>query len=258
MCYDASMNFLDEVKSHRLVFLDTETTGREAHDRIFQVAYEHAGKEVCAMFKPPVPLCIEAMEATGYTNKDVADKPPFPDSTVYADIRALLAQQGVVMVAHNAPFDIEMLQRDGVVVPTHIDTLKVARHLDPEGKLGAYRLQYLRYALDLEVADAAAHDALGDVRVLKALFARLYDKLRKEHADAMATIQTMVAISQAPSFITRITFGKHAGKLLADLAKEDRSYLQWLLKQKEADTEDSHDQNADWIYSLKKVLNMRA
>ncbi|MBP9668921.1 MAG: hypothetical protein KBE09_01390 [Candidatus Pacebacteria bacterium] len=248
------MNALDEITKHRLVFLDTETTGREAHDRIFQVAYEHEGKEVCEMFKPPVPLCIEAMEATGYTNKDVADKKPFPGSVTHTNLAVLLPQVDVVMVAHNAPFDIDMLKRDGVEARVVIDTLKVARHLDPEGKLGAYRLQYLRYALDLEVADAAAHDALGDVRVLKALFARLYDKLRKEHADAAATIAAMVAISQAPSFITRITFGKHAGKLLVDLAKEDRSYLQWLLKQKEADTEDSHDQNADWIYTLKRVL----
>lgn len=237
----------------QLLFLDTETTGREAHDRIFQVAYAHNGSEVSELFKPPVPLCVEAMEATGYTNKDVADKKPFPGSKLHAELGALL-RDPVVLIAHNAPFDIEMLKRDGVEVGAHIDTLKVARALDPQGKLGAYRLQYLRYALDLEVADAAAHDALGDVRVLKALFERLFVKMEAEHGTPAGALDAMIEITKQPSLITRITFGKHAGKLINDIAKEDRGYLEWLLKQKENDTENSHDQNEDWIYTLRKAL----
>lgn len=238
----------------QLLFLDTETTGREVQDRIFQVAYAYEEKEVCEMFKPPVPLCIEAMEATGYTNRDVADKIPFAESAVYRALGELLKRNDIVFIAHNAPFDIEMLKRDGVEVGANIDTLKVARHLDPQGSLGAYRLQYLRYALDLDVQDAAAHDALGDVRVLKALFARLFVKVVEREGSPEAALRAMVEITKQPSFIARITFGKHAGKLLADVAREDRSYLEWLLRQKEADGENSHDQNADWIFTLKKLL----
>lgn len=245
---------LNEELLRQLIFLDTETTGRETHDRIFQVAYAFEGEEVSELFKPPVPLCVEAMEATHYTNRDVTDKMPFDGSELWRKLHAILAREEVVFVAHNAPFDIEMLRRDGLEVVRTIDTLKVARHLDPDAKLGAYRLQYLRYALDLQVADAAAHDALGDVRVLKVLFVRLFAKMLAQGESPEQVIEEMITISSRPSMIRKITFGKHNGKLLTELAHEDPGYLEWLLKQKEADTENSHDQNEDWIYSLKEVL----
>jgi len=194
------------------------------------------------------------MEATHYTNRDVADKQPFPKSHMQQHLQQLLSQEDIILVAHNAPFDIEMLKRDGVMVQKYIDTLKIARHLDPEAKLDAYRLQYLRYALDLRVPDGRAHDALGDVRVLKALFARLFAKMRKEYDSDEKVLQVMQEISQKPSIIHKITFGKYAGKFLKDIAQEDPGYLEWLLKQKEADTENSHDQNEDWIYTLRILL----
>ncbi len=237
-----------------LVFLDTETTGREEQDRIFQVAYELDSVESEAMFLPPLPLCIEAMEATGYTNKDVVGKPAFAGSPMQAELQELLQKPEVIFIAHNAKFDITMLERDDVQVGRYIDTLKIARYLDPDAKLGAYRLQYLRYALELEVVDGRAHDALGDVRVLKALFSRLFAKMRKDYDSDEAVLEAMVEVSSKPSYIHKISFGKHAGKLIADIAKEDAGYLQWLLKQKEDDVENSHDQNEDWIYTLRKAL----
>ena len=238
----------------KLLFLDTETTGREEQDRIFQVAYEFEGKERAELFKPPLPLSIEAMEATHYTNRDVADKPTFQETQFYKELKDLLERDDVVFVAHNAPFDIEMLHRDGLEVGRFIDTLKVAQYLDPEAKLGAYRLQYLRYALDLRVDDAQAHDALGDVRVLKALFERLFKKLVQDLEDEEQVIEKMEEISRAPTEIKRISFGKHQGKLLIEILEEDRGYLEWLLKQKEQDTENPHDQNEDWIFTLRKLL----
>lgn len=237
-----------------LIFLDTETTGREGQDRIFQVAYELDGVEHEEMFLPPLPLCVEAMEATGYTNKDVVGKPTFAGSAMQAELQELLQKPEIVFIAHNAKFDITMLERDDVQVGRYIDTLKIARHLDPGAKLGAYRLQYLRYALELEVVDGRAHDALGDVRVLKALFERLFTKMRKDYDSDEGVLKVMVEVSGKPSLIHKISFGKHAGKLIADIAKEDAGYLQWLLKQKEDDMENSHDQNEDWIYTLRKAL----
>lgn len=238
----------------RLVLLDTETTGREAEDRIFQVAYEHAGHEYAELFKPPLPLCVEAMEATHYTNRDVEDKQPFASSAMHAELTELLNREDIVMVAHNAPFDVEMLQRDGITPKQVIDTLKIARHLDTEAHFNAYRLQYLRYALDLDVGDAAAHDALGDVRVLKALFIRLFQKMMQSLETADAVIDEMIAISSRPTLIRRISFGKHSGRLISELATEEPGYLEWLLRQKETDTENSHDQNEDWLFTLRQVL----
>ena len=243
-----------EDKFKKLLFIDTETTGREEKDRVFQVAYDFEGKEFVEMFKPPLPLCIEAMEATHYTNRDVADKEPFEGSKTHRHLQELLANPDVIFVAHNAEFDVAMLAKEGLQVDKLIDTLKVSQYLDKEAKLGAYRLQYLRYALDLRVEEAQAHDALGDVRVLKALFERLYNKLFKEHKEHSAVIEKMIEISQAPTEIKRISFGKYAGMLLSEIKEKDPGYLEWLLKQKENDTENSHDQNEDWIYTLRKLL----
>jgi exodeoxyribonuclease X len=41
----------------------------------------------------------------------------------------------------------------------------------------------------------------------------------------------MMQISKEPAFIRNINFGKYAGYLLTDIAKEDRGYLEWMLKQ---------------------------
>lgn len=243
------------MNTKNLIFIDTETTGREEQDRIFQIAYDFEEVEYNEMFKPPLPICIEAMEATGYTNKDVADKPEFAGSEMEKHLQSLLADDENIFIAHNAQFDIAMIEKEGLKVEKYIDTLKVARHLDPQAKLGAYRLQYLRYALELEVKDALAHDALGDVRVLKALFERLLSKMIKEsEGDEQSAIEEMMKISQEPTFIHRIPFGKHKDKLIVNIAGEDRGYLEWLLKQKLEDSENDHDQNEDWIFTLKKVL----
>ncbi len=243
-----------EDKFKNLLFIDTETTGREEKDRVFQVAYDFDGKEYMEMFKPPVPLCIEAMEATHYTNRDVADKEPFEGSKTHKHLLELLANPDVIFVAHNAQFDAAMLAKEGLQINKLIDTLKVSQYLDKDAKLGAYRLQYLRYALDLRVKEAQAHDALGDVRVLKVLFERLYNKLFEDLGEHDAVIEKMIEITESPVEIKRISFGKYTGKLLKEIAEIDPGYLEWLLKQKENDTENAHDQNEDWIYTLRKLL----
>ncbi len=244
-------------KYANLLFIDTETTGREEHDRIFQVAYDFNGEGRSALFKPPVPLCIEAMEATGYTNRDVANLDPFEGSDMQKRIAEILQNNDVIFVAHNAQFDIAMLNKEGIEVPKFIDTLKVAQYLDENAKLGAYRLQYLRYALDLRVENARAHDALGDVRVLKALFGRMFDKLSQEYSSREEVLQKMLGITESPVEIKRISFGKYAGSLLKDIAKDDPGYLEWLLKQKESNMDNSHDQIEDWIYTLRKLVGKR-
>ena len=115
-----------------LIFLDTESTGIDpAKDRLCQVCYRtEAGGTRVEYFKPPVPISIEAMSVTHITNRMVADKPPFADSPMKAELERLLADG--VLVAHNAKFDKTMLELEGLRVPRFICTLRVARHLDAE------------------------------------------------------------------------------------------------------------------------------
>lgn len=104
-----------------------------------------------------------------------------------------------------------------------ICTLKLARFLDKGGVIPQYGLQYLRYYLQLNV-DAKAHDALGDITVLEALFKRIYVRFEQ---DAVQDIENeTIRISNSPVLIFRMPFGKHKGSLFSEIPAD---YLEWLL-----------------------------
>ncbi len=241
-----------EEEFKKLLFIDTETTGLEKEDRIFQVAYEFEGVEYNELFKPNIPICIEAMETTHFTNKDVADKEIFKDSKIEKHLEKIFQNSENIFIAHNAKFDVKMIEKENLKVNSVIDTLKIAQFLDPDAKLKAYRLQYLRYALDLEVENAQAHDALGDIRVLKALFIRLYEKMLKDNSPK-EVIEKMLEISSKPILIKRINFGKHKGELVSDVAMTDKGYLEWLFKEKKKQALEG-DNDEDWMFTLKTYL----
>lgn len=237
----------------RIIFLDTETTGNGSEDRLCQLGLKERYIDeplVNALYKPPVPISIESMAIHHITEKMVEGKPMFKDAPEYSSLKDLLESREVVTVAHNAAFDNAMLAREGVVPRQSICTYKVAYALDPDDTLPNYRLQYLRYLLDLDV-EATAHDAWGDVLVLEALFERLMQKMMQRHGTEEAALDAMTLISSRPLLFTTIRFGKYAGQRLEDIAKSDPSYLEWLLKQKEQNPSGEED----WIHTLKHYLS---
>lgn len=230
----------------KLCFLDTETTGL-INGRLVQLAYEIYDSESPAdglpierKYKPPVPIGIEAMAIHHITEKMVADCGPFN----LHEIGAML--EHYILVAHNAPFDIGILKNEGVETPKYwIDTKKVAQHyLD----LPAYNLQYLRYAFGLEV-EAIAHDALGDIAVLKAVFFRLFEEaLAIDKISGAALMTKLVNISLHPMVLRRFNFGKYKGKLVDEVAKCDLNYFRWLRNHETEKPLDQQDQ--DLIFTL--------
>ena len=239
---------------NNLIFLDTETTGTGPEDRLCQVAYVFDGRESESLFRPPVPIGIDAMVVTHITNRTVAERPSFADSEMAAERRRIF-EAGAVLVAHNAKFDAEMLSREDVAVGETIDTFKLAHHLDANGEIPKYNLQYLRYYHDLEVADASAHDALGDVRVLRALFDFHFGKMFEAQGDEGAVLREMIAVSARPILIRRFNFGKYNGEDVERVAATDREYLTWLLNQKIMAREQRGDDDENWIYTLDFHLN---
>ena len=213
------------------IFLDTETTGTEKEDRLCQLAYKtEAGKTVNQLFKPPLPIKIDSMCVHHITNEMVADKPAFKNSHEYQKLVGLLSGDKNILVAHNAKFDVDMLEKEGIHPKRVICTLKLARHMDPEGKIPRYNLQYLRYFLGIKV-DVTAHDALGDVLVLEKLFERLFAKMSKSIGPA-AVENRMMDISSKPVLLSRMFFGKHKGERFREIPKD---YLQWLSGQDDLD-----------------------
>jgi len=121
----------------------------------------------------------------------------------------------------------------------------------------AHRLQYFRYRFGLykiEQAEAdalgivvKAHDAIGDVLVLKLFLTELRKRLQERFQGANP-IDKMVELTQTPVFYTRaLKFGKYKGKTLLEIAESDKGYLTWMLGNM-----DSLDE--DMRYSIGRVL----
>jgi DNA polymerase III alpha subunit (gram-positive type) len=231
-----------------LLFLDTETTGNDvSQDRLCQVCYKLNGETHTEYFKPPVPISVKSSSITHITNKMVADREAFAGSQMKKELEALLPKSA--LVAHNAKFDIAILKAEGLEVPNFICTLRVAHYLDTNAIIPEYNLQFLRYYLELEV-EGGAHDAEGDVKVLEAIFERQFQKMQEEGLSDDEVINKMIEISKTPVLFKKFSFGKHKDKMIAEVAKTDRGYLDWLLRQKLEDGEEDED----WIYTLNHYL----
>lgn len=241
---------------NKLLLLDTETTGKGPQDRLLQVAYCEVilseegfsmGEIKQAKFKPPVPISFEAMAVHQITPEDLADAVPFEASATRTELLNLANTH--VLVAHNAPFDLVMLEREGVNFRRFIDTLRVARHLVESPN---HQLQFLKYSLGIYRDMAAttpnltftAHDAAGDVATLFFLFKHL---LTNQKNAAPETINEFVKLSTEPVAIKKFTFGKHNGKSFEDVKRIDPGYITWLLN---SERQKLNDRNDDLVYSL--------
>jgi exodeoxyribonuclease X len=234
----------------KIIFFDTETTGNTEKDFLCQIAYKTGDENFTGLYKPPIKIPPEASAVHHITNKHLESKPSFQDSGDAEKIKKLFEDKDSVVVAHNAPFDLVMMKKEGIEPKNFICTLRVVRHLDKDEKIEKYNLQYLRYLLDLDV-EAQAHDAMGDVIVLEKLFDRLKKKIKEtDNLTETEAIEKMIEISSHPSLLRTFKFGKHNGKKIEEVMQTDRGYLEWLLAQKL--NGDGIDE--DWIYTLKRYL----
>ncbi|MDD2828301.1 MAG: exonuclease domain-containing protein [Sulfuricurvum sp.] len=241
------------------VVLDTETTGAGENDRIIQLGFlVLQGKNVEVhndLCSSDVPIGYGAMEVHGITPEMIEGKPSCLETDAFKALQELNSSENV-MIIHNAPFDLGMLAKENFTSQMRlIDTLRCAKHLFDEEE--SHRLQYFRYRLGLyknEQAEAdalgivvKAHDAIGDVLVLKLFLTELRKRLSERFGD-VNPIDKMVELTQTPVYITKpLKFGKHKGKTLSEIADSDRGYLSWMLANME-------NLDEDMKYSIGKVL----
>lgn len=232
-----------------IILLDTETTDLD-NARMVQLAYKNLATGVVLndYFLPPVPISFGSMAVHHITNEMVAGKPAFIGSAQQATLLDLAPS--VIVVAHNAPFDLMVLKNEGVTFGQFIDTLRVSRHLL---KSEQYSLQYLRYSLHLDAA-GAAHDALGDVLVLEALFNHLKQVVGEKFGLTTddEVVAQMLVLTKTPVLLDTVGFGKYRGKSFEEVAKVDGGYLEWLYGSESQKPE--VDQNAELVFTLKHYL----
>ncbi|MDP3466245.1 MAG: exonuclease domain-containing protein [Sulfuricurvum sp.] len=243
----------------KYILLDTETTGAGENDRVIQLGFMVLdGKNVQVhndLCSSTVPIGYGAMEVHGITPDAIEGKPSCSETSAFKALNDLNSADNV-MIIHNAPFDLGMLAKENFTSKMRlIDTLRCAKHLFDEEE--AHRLQFFRYRLGLyklEQAEAdalgivvKAHDAIGDVLVLKLFLTELRKKLT-ERFGAVNPIDKMVELTQTPVFITKpLKFGKHKGKTLSEIVAADKGYLSWMLANME-------NLDEDMKYSIARVL----
>jgi len=235
-----------------IYFFDTETTGNTHDDRIVQLAVKERGNDtplINELYKAPFPIPFESSAVHHISNKMVVDKPLFKDSPRFAEIKALFESPDTIVVAHNSAFDVGMLEAEGIHPTNVICTYKTIHTLDDHGEFTQHKLQYMRYALDMEL-DVPAHDALADVIVLEKLFEYLLDRIIKTGKDERGALEEMMKISSEPMFMRELTFGKHKGMRVEDVANVDPGYLSWLLNEKLKNPAGEED----WIFTLRKYV----
>ncbi len=225
----------------KYIILDTETTGTGEEDRVIQLGYMVLGakeievhNEFCSS---DIAIKFGAMEVHGITPDMLIGKPSCTQMPAYKRLEELNTPDNYIII-HNAPFDITMLEKEGFKTQMKvIDTLRVAKHVMPEEE--AHRLQYFRYKMELykeeqKEADALgievkAHDAIGDVLVLKLFLSKL-KTIVQEKFPRENPVEKMVDLTNTPILVTTFRFGKHKGKSLQEVALEDAGYLRWMLK----------------------------
>ena len=222
------------------MILDTETTGTGDTDRVIQLGYIVLGEKVPEVHNEfcssDIPISFGAMEVHGITPDMIESKPTCQETTAYKRLLELNTNDNY-MIIHNAPFDLGMLEKEGFNTQMKvIDTLRVAKHMLPDEE--AHRLQYFRYKMELykeeqKEADALgivvkAHDAIGDVLILKLLLSKLKDEVASQFPDENP-VEKMVDLTNTPILVTSFRFGKYKGKTLQEVATQDAGYLRWML-----------------------------
>jgi len=219
----------------KTIILDTETTGNKDEDRICQLSYLVVNEDFeieeihNELVKPPVDIKFEAMAVHHITPEMVENAPKIKHTKAFKRLKELNSSENLLVI-HNAPFDLEMLKKEDFnSFFKLIDTNRVLRHLNPEGK---FSLQYNRYALGLYKKEKKlsqkynieinAHDALGDVIVLYLL----YEYIRK---DLNKSIDELLELTKKPVLYDKFYQGKYKFEKIKDVLIKDPDYIEYML-----------------------------
>ncbi|MBQ0054104.1 MAG: 3'-5' exonuclease [Bacteroidales bacterium] len=238
-----------------IVFFDIESTGLDiARDRIVEISAVKVmpdGREEVKTkrINPTIPISPEAQAVHGISNEDVKDCP------VFKQIAKSLAQwmEGCDIGGYNSiKFDIPLLAeeflRAGVDFDFRkrklVDVQNIFHKMEQRTLVAAYRFYCNK---DLEQAHSAEADTLATYEVLKAQLDRYQDTLKNDIgflADFSLKNRNLDYAGRIvlnDKDIPVINFGKHKGKAVEQVLREEPSYYAWIMQ-------------GDFTLDTKKVL----
>jgi DNA polymerase-3 subunit epsilon/exodeoxyribonuclease X len=229
-----------------VIFLDTETTGLEVKDRICALGIIEGESTHFELINPGKKIPPAASAIHQITNEMVSDAPSFSESISAEKLKSLNTSENV-LVSHNAPFELDMLQKEGIAWQgSVIDTLKCSKSLMDD--LEGYSLQFLRYELRLYREEGAVFQEHGVALIPHhALSDTLHTKMVLEYLLDLADVERLIEISKSHVLLSRLPFGKYAKKRIEEIALKDPAYLKWML-------ESLMDMDEDLRYSIEHYL----
>lgn len=220
-------------KDRPIYFVDTETTGIKGGRLIDLAVLGEDWEEPRVMrVKPLGTIDFEAMSVHHITPAMLINEPTLHEHPDYMEFREYV-EEGQ-LVAHRADFDMGVLRREGfrVNIEDAICTKKLTMRLHPD--FTNTHLQYLRYALEANVLDAAPHTARGDVLVLRSVFNKLIGEVMADQKKSREeAIKAVLRMQGEPFLLTYIPdrFKKHAGKPFVHVNRIDREYIEWMYRE---------------------------
>lgn len=213
----------------KLIIFDTETTGVDTEtDRIIQFALNLDGQEKQFLVNPGVPIPPEATAVHGITDADVKNAKPFSH---YAEKLHRIFKSADLVGFGIARFDIPLLikefKRCGIRWEPGgrvIDCLEIFFRFEKRDLTAA-----LKFYCGEEHTDA--HDALGDVRATEKVFRAQRKQYWKDCVIPDMLDPSRIGwdgkLERREDGEVILTFGKHRGKTLKAVAKQDLGWLQW-------------------------------
>lgn len=237
-----------------IILLDTETNCLE-NPRVIEAALGVQDSDnnielYTERFNPGVPISTKASAIHDIVDNDIAGLPTFKDSKL-GEMYMNLNTPENYMVAHNAPFDLQAINNEGIDTKMQvIDTLRCCKHILADTICEEYNLQYLKYYLklnedvvpeSLQQYAGKAHGAAADVVTLYLLFKRMVSKYGLSH---------LIELSNKTIIYNKMPFGKYKGELILKIVNENRGYANWALKNIE-----DKDIQASFKYYVKVANN---
>ena len=226
-----------------IVFLDLETTGVDpAKDRIVEISlvkvFPDGTKEVkTRRINPEMPIPPEATAVHGITDEDVKDCPRFRE--IAKSLAAYI--EGCDFGGFNSnKFDIPVLAEEFLRAGVDIDLKKrkmvdvqnIFHKMEQRTLVAAYKFYCNK---DLENAHSAEADTLATYEVLMAQLDRYQGELKND-IDFLSDFSSR---SQFVDYAGRIVyddkgievfnFGKHKGRSVAEVFREEPSYYSWMM-----------------------------
>jgi DNA polymerase III subunit epsilon len=238
-----------------LVFFDLETTGTNiAKDRIVEYAFLKLmpnGEKLWQISKinPEIPIPLETSLIHGIYDEDIKDAPTF------RKVAKNLAQflEGADLAGFNMiKFDLPMIAEEFLRVDVEfnaqnrrlVDAQRIFHLMEPRNLSAAYKFYCQK---DLTNAHTAEADTFATFEVLEAQIARYAHTKIKDHKgneyepitndiEALHQLTAQKTVDFAGTMVQNdkgeaiFNIGKHKGKLVIDVLKQEINYYDWYMK----------------------------